>query len=152
MYPSLHPEPEVHVDLIHIGFGYHAIAHRKIKVLYPRYAIIPVWGCRYSALGLTRFYTFSFKMEGTIKEVKTAVEVEEKEEAVSSDSPDQKEGFYRVSVEWAQEDPRISVALNFVIKNNWKAIGGSPLIACWTKPKAGLYVYRFYFKNVNGNF
>jgi len=152
MYLSYHSEPEVQVDLIYINMGYHAIAYSKIKLLYPRYAIIPVWGCRYSALGLTRFYTFSFQMNGQIKEAKTAVDVEEKEEKDESDSPNHKAGFYRVSVEWAQEDPRISVALNFVIKSNWKVIGGRPLIACWTKPKAGLYVYRFSFKNVNGDF
>ena len=58
----------------------------------------------------------------------------------------------RISVEWAQEDPRISSALTFVLKENWSMIKGRPLIACFSKPEAGLYVYRFYFNNVNGKF
>ena len=110
-----------------------------------------MWGCRYSALGLVRFYTFSFKVEGTIQEVQTAVETED-ESAKANDDDESKEGFMKVSVTWAQESPRISVGLKAILKENWKLIGGNPLIACWTKPKAGLYTYRFYFKNVNGRF
>lgn len=58
----------------------------------------------------------------------------------------------RISVEFAQEDPRISVALKNVLKANYGLIGGYPLIAVWSRPKAGLYTYRFNFKNVNGDF
>jgi hypothetical protein len=50
-----------------------------------------------------------------------------------------------VSVQWAYEDPRISVALNYVLQNNWAIIGGYPLMACFSKPEAGLHIYRFYF-------
>lgn len=58
----------------------------------------------------------------------------------------------RVSVEWAQQDPRISVALSYVIKANFDRIEGRPLSECYCKPVNGLYTYRFYFKNLNGKF
>ena len=58
----------------------------------------------------------------------------------------------KVSVEWAQQDHRISTGLNYIIKKNYVVVGGRPLFACWSKPIAGLYVYRYYFTGVSGRF
>ena len=79
------------------------------------------------------------------------MEVEE-EKPVNPSAPETKDGFMRISIEWAQQDPRISHALNIVIRQNFKVIGANPLIACWSKPYYGVYIYRFYFKGVNGVF
>jgi hypothetical protein len=71
---------------------------------------------------------------------------------VSVSSPDKDDGFEQVSVAFAEKDPSISFALNFVIKNNWEVIKGNPVDACWTRPLAGVWEYRFYFRNVKGRF
>jgi hypothetical protein len=42
--------------------------------------------------------------------------------------------------------------LNVVIKSNWNVIKGNPLHTCWQKPLEGSWIFRFYFKNVDGKF
>lgn len=58
----------------------------------------------------------------------------------------------QVSIEWAQQDPRISSALNAVLRSNWKIIAGNSLSGCWTRPFGGLFAYRFRFRKVVGVF
>lgn len=79
MYASNHLEPEVEVDLALIKLGYHGIAYNKVKLLYPGFSLLPVWRCRYSLLGWTRYYIFSFKVNDEVKEANTAVETEKDE-------------------------------------------------------------------------
>jgi len=75
-----------------------------------------------------------------------------KKDSTKANSEDHKDGYEQISIEFAQKDPKISYALNVVIKSNWNVIGGNALTACWSKPHNGLYSYRFYFNNVIGRF
>lgn len=131
--------------------GYHAIAYLRIKTLYPAFSILPVHRCRYAALGLVRFYTFTFQIDGEGHEAKTAVETSDNK-ASDENSPNQQEGFLRISVDWALRDPRISIAINTVIRRNWDIIRGNPLNDCWSKPVGGLFIYRFYFNGIAERF
>ena len=89
----------------------------------------------------------------TTKDVKTAIQVDDDSHATkTSSSPDEKEGYSQVSASWAEKDPQTSYALNVVIKVNWNIIQGNPLSSCWAKPFNGVWLYRFYFKNVEGRF
>lgn len=135
-----------------MSVGYNAIALLRIRTLYPAFSTLPVHRCRYATLGLVRFYTFTFQINGKVHDAKTAVETNGAEPASDSNSPNHKDGFLRISVDWALKDPRISVALNTVIRRNWDVIGGHPLHECWSRPIGGLFAYRFYFRGVAGRF
>lgn len=92
-------------------------------------------------------------VNGGSQNLTTAIQVDQNiTVSASSSSPDQADGFEQVSVTYAENDPSMSFALNSVIKNNWDVIKGNPVDACWARPVAGVWDYRFYFKNVNGRF
>lgn len=146
--PLNYAEPEVEVELSLLSFGYHSVALLKVRTLYPTFSRLPITRCRYSALGLVRFYTFTFE---STQEARTAIDIDDNQ-ATQPATEDDNDGFLRISVEWAQQDPRISVALNSVIRRNWSAISGNPLFSCWSKPLGGIFSYRFYFKGVAGRF
>ncbi len=131
-----------------VEVGWHGVAFVQFKALYPLYISSPIHRCRYSTLGITRFYTFTVSVGSTTKDVKTAIQVDDSNTTKTSSSPDEKEGFSEISVSWAEKDPQASYALNFVIKVNWNIILGNPLKSCWAKPFNGVWIYRFYFKNV----
>lgn len=147
--PLNYAEPEVEVDLSLLSFGYHSIALLKVRTLYPSFTGLGITRCRYSALGLVRFYTFTF---GSTQEARCAIDIEDNQETKPAEEEDVNDGFLRISVEWAQQDPRISFALNSIIRRNWNVIAGNPLFSCWSKPFAGLFTYRFYFTGVAGRF
>lgn len=139
------------VSLDQINVEYHGVAYGLAKKLYPQFSVFPVLGCSYSTLGLIRYYSISFDVPKETKVAKVAVQTTPTSKSAPS-SEDQKEGFEQVSVEWAQKDPKITYALNIVIKSNWNAILGNPLVSCWSKPVLGVHSYRFYFQNVKGKF
>lgn len=149
-------DPEVEVEPSEAKKGVHGVAHNKFKALYPHYLPHEIKRCRYQAYGNIRFYTFTVSVSGATKEGKTAVQVNGKPVAnateVTVSNPDADEGFFEVDVEWAQEDPTISTALKTVIKVHWNVIKANPLQACWQKPLEGVFVFRFYFKNVAEKF
>jgi hypothetical protein len=64
MYTSTYPEPIVRVPLDRVYLGYNGIAYNKVRLLFPSYALLPLWGCHYMALGATRFYTFVYQIDG----------------------------------------------------------------------------------------
>jgi hypothetical protein len=146
--PLSYADPEVEVDLSLISYGYNSVALLKVRTLYPTFSKLPITRCRYSALGLVRFYTFTFDSS---QEARTAINIDDNQATLPA-TVDESDGFLRISVEWAQQDPRISVALNSVIRRNWSVISGNPLFSCWSKPLGGLFSYRFYFKGVAGRF
>jgi hypothetical protein len=150
--PLEYCEPAVEVKLAEIEVGWHGEAHIQFRTLYPAYRSVPVNRCFYSALGLTRFYTFTITVNGAAQNVSTAIQVDDSVADSSASSPDKEDGFAQVSVTFAEKDPSISFALNTVIKANWGTIKGNPVDSCWAKPSGGLWNYRFYFKNVNGRF
>jgi hypothetical protein len=150
-YPLSYCDPVVEVRLIDVNEGWHGDAHDQCNALYPTFRSAPLSRCFYSALGLTRFYTFTVTVNGSPKNFSTAIQVDDKL-IVSDSSPDKLDGFEQVSVTFAEKDPSISFALNIVIKNNWDVIKGNPVDACWTRPLAGVWEYRFYFRNVKGRF
>ena len=120
-------------------------------VLYPAFSTAPITRCFYSALGRTRFYTYTITVNGLAQNVSTAIQVDDKV-TESAASPDKDDGFWQVSITFAERDPSISFAINVVIRNNWEVIKGNPLEACWTRPVLGVWEYRFYFRNVKGRF
>lgn len=129
------------------------MAYGQYLVLYPAYSSIPINRCFYSALGITRFYTFTITVNGVPQNVSTAIQADDNSTSdASTQTEDQKDGFSQVSVSWAQQEPTISFALNAVIKANWNVIKGNPVESCWTRPNAGVWDFRFYFKNVNIKF
>ena len=62
------------------------------------------------------------------------------------------EDFVAVNTIRAYEIPRISFAINTVVKSHWSVILGNPLVKCWQKATRGKYVYKFWFNNVNHHF
>ena len=141
------------VSIDQIYMDYHGVAFELARKLYPQYIAFPVTGCSYAALGLIRYYSFSFNVQNDTQVAKVAVQTANpKKDGASGNSEDQKDGYEHISIEWAQKDPKISYGLNVVIKSNWDMIGGNPLTSCWSKPINGLYSYRFYFNNVQGKF
>jgi hypothetical protein len=95
--PLSYADPEVEVDLSLISYGYNSIALLKVRTLYPTFSKLPITRCRYSALGLVRFYTFTFDSS---QEARTAINIDDNQATLPA-TVDESDGFLRISVEWA---------------------------------------------------
>jgi hypothetical protein len=85
-----HIDPTVEVEITQITLGWHGIAYGQYLALYPLYKPYPIHRCRYAALGLTRFYTFTITLGSSEKETTTAIQVADPKESSESASADEK--------------------------------------------------------------